>query len=66
MSAIEFQERTARRCGNTDKNFARIPILAVMGGLRLFINGNMEKEVSDALSPELRALWEQASTLIPT
>lgn len=66
MSAIEFQERAARRCGNTDKNFARIPILAVMSGLRMFISSSTDDAVSEGLSPELRALWEQASTLVTT
>ncbi len=60
LSALEFQNATARRSGNSDKEFAYYPVRAVFGGLRLFISDEVARQVADSLSPEVRALWQQA------
>lgn len=58
QSAIDFQQRVARRAGNTDKEFARLPIQAVFGGIRQMVDSNVSDRVANDLSPELRAMWE--------
>ncbi len=60
LSAYEFQNRVARRAGNTDAQFARIPITAVFGAVQQLISREVSQKVADDLSPELRALWEKA------
>jgi uncharacterized protein (DUF2267 family) len=60
QSAFDFQQRVARRAGNSDKEFARYPILAVFGGVKQVVNDNLRQRVADDLAPELRELWEQA------
>lgn len=59
---IEFQEAVARRSGNTDKNFALLPITAVFSGLRAFdlIDSDTDNKVAEAISPDMRRLWEQS------
>lgn len=61
QGALDFQQRVARRAGNSDKEFARHPIVAVFGGVRDLIPGDVDSAVADTLSPELRQLWEQAA-----
>ncbi len=61
LSSQEFLHRAGRRSGNSNSEFARYPTLAVFGGLRMFaIDSELEKEIADDLSPEIRQLWEQA------
>jgi len=61
LSSQEFLHRAGRRSGNSNSEFARYPTLAVFGGLRIFaIDSELEKEIADDLSPEIRQLWEQA------
>ena len=62
-SAAEFQERVARRSGNTDKAFARYPILAVFGGLQTLIDKNLSDKIADNISPDLKELWQSASQM---
>jgi len=60
LSSHEFQRRVARRSGHTDARFARFPVLAVFGGVKQIIGADLQQEVADALSPELREMWQQA------
>lgn len=60
LSARDFQKQVARRCGNTDPEFARFPILAVFSGIRRFTNSKLNERIADALSPEVRELWEMS------
>lgn len=62
-SAAEFQERVARRSGNTDKAFARHPILAVFGGLQALIDSDLSNRIADNISPDLRNLWQTATQM---
>lgn len=61
MSLQEFQERVGRRAGNTDIRFARIPTTAVFGALQTIVKASVADEVSNSLSPELKALWGNAA-----
>ena len=56
----DFLQRAARRSGNSDGEFARNPTQAVFGGLKMFIDSDLNEKVARTLSPELRQLWEQA------
>jgi uncharacterized protein (DUF2267 family) len=58
MPAHEFQNRVARRAGNTDPQFARIPVTAVFGGVKQLISRELSDEIAKDLAPEVRALWE--------
>ncbi len=60
LSSKEFQQAVARRSGNSDAQFARFPILAVFGGVKQIINQDLQREVAQSLSPDVRALWEEA------
>jgi uncharacterized protein (DUF2267 family) len=60
LSGHEFQRAVARRSGNSDAQFARFPVLAVFGGIKQMINQDLQREVAQSLSPEVRELWEQA------
>jgi uncharacterized protein (DUF2267 family) len=60
QDALDFQRRVARRAGNTDKFFARKPIVAVFGALRQIIGDDVAQRVANDLSAELRELWEDA------
>ena len=61
LTRLEFQNQVARRAGNSDTRFARLPILAVFGGLRRFISDDVDARVAQSLSPEVRELWRQPS-----
>ncbi len=61
LTALSFQNQVARRAGNSDKQFARMPVMAVFGGLKQLLNADLQQRVSDALSPEVRDLWQQAT-----
>jgi uncharacterized protein (DUF2267 family) len=60
LSGDDFQRAVARRSGNSDAQFARFPVLAVFGGIKQMINQDLQREVAQSLSPEVRELWEQA------
>lgn len=61
LSSQEFLHRAGRRSGNSNSEFARYPTLAVFGGLKMFAdNSELEKEIAEDLSPDIRQLWEQA------
>ena len=60
MPAKEFQRRVGLRAGNTDWEFARIPVVAVFGGVKRMINQDLQNQVEKSLAPELRQLWQQA------
>ena len=64
LSSQEFQKQVARRCGNTDSEFARYPTLAVFSGIRRFTNSKLNQRIADALSPEVQELWEQSGELV--
>ena len=56
----DFCKMVARRSGNSDGNFARIPTRAVFQGLQALIDSDTSRKVAEALSPEVQAEWEQA------
>lgn len=60
LSSYEFQNRVARRSGNSDPQFAYYPVKAVFGGLKGLVNSDVSKKVADSLSPELRNIWDEA------
>ena len=60
MPAKEFQRRVGLCAGNTAWEFARIPVVAVFGGVKQLINADLQNQVEKTLSPELRQLWQQA------
>ena len=63
LSLDEFLQRAARRSGNSGVEFAIHPTLAVFAGVRNFLTPELERQVADSLSPELRDCWEQAGSL---
>lgn len=60
QSSFEFQKQVGSRSGNTDAQFARMPIVAVFKALKQIIDDNLRKRVADSLAPEIRDLWENA------
>lgn len=62
----EFLQRAARRVGNSDSEFAAIPTAAVFAGLRLFISEDVDRQVAESLSPDLREFWESAGAQFRT
>lgn len=60
LTAAEFYDQVARRSGNTDIAFARHPTKAVFGGIKGLVDSQLNQRVAEALSPEMRAVWEQA------
>ena len=60
LEAYDFQNRVARRAGNTDAQFARIPVTAVFGALKQLVSDEISQKVAQDLSPELRTIWEAA------
>jgi uncharacterized protein (DUF2267 family) len=63
LSREEFLQRAARRSGNSNAEFAASPTLAVFAGVRYFITPEIDRQVADSLSPELREYWDQAGSL---
>lgn len=63
LSALEFQNAVARRCGNSDKEFAFYPVRAVFGGVQQLVSVEVARSVADSLSPELRAIWHAAPAM---
>ena len=60
LSWSDFCKMVARRSGNSDGQFARIPTRAVFQGLQALIDSDTSRKVAEALSPEVQAEWEQA------
>ncbi len=60
LTSLDFQNQVARRAGNSDKQFARVPVLAVFSGLKQWLNNDLDRRVSEKLSPEVRELWQKA------
>jgi uncharacterized protein (DUF2267 family) len=60
LSSHDFCQAVGRRSGNTDPDFARIPVQAVFGGLKQFLKEETQKRVANTLSPELSDLWQKA------
>ncbi len=60
LSSEEFLQRAARRSGNSNGEFAIYPTLAVFSGLKTIIDQDLQSQVAEALSPQVRDLWEQA------
>lgn len=56
----EFTKMVARRAGNSDGQFARIPARAVFQAVQSLIDSSTSDKVAQALSPEVRSEWEQA------
>jgi uncharacterized protein (DUF2267 family) len=59
-SSGEFCRRVAKRSGNSDAEFARLPTQAVFGGLRLYIGPDLDQRIADSLSPEVSLMWQDA------
>ena len=66
LSAMDFQKQVALRSGNTNAEFARFPIIAVFGGIRRFTNSKLNERIADALSPEVRELWDASESIAAT
>lgn len=60
LSSYAFRRMAARRSGNTDADFARIPTLAVFGGVKRMIDDDLKRDVAETLAPEVQELWQQA------
>ena len=60
FSIDEFCQRVAKRSGNSDAEFARIPTRAVFSGLRLYIGPELDQRVAESLSPEVSSMWQEA------
>jgi uncharacterized protein (DUF2267 family) len=57
MTRLDFQNRVARRSGNSDKEFAFYPTRAVFGEIKRFVDSEVEEKVAESLSPDIRELW---------
>lgn len=60
LSSKEFQNMVSRRSGNSDSQYAKLPILAVFGGVKKLVDSQTSDKVAQTLSPEVRELWKQA------
>lgn len=60
LLAADFFAQVARRSGNTDTDFARYPTTAVFGAVKGLIDPSLTQRIAQALSPEMREIWEQA------
>jgi len=60
LSLKDFQKQAARRSGNSNSEFAYHPVRAVFAELKRFTNSDLDQQVAEALSPEVRELWLQA------
>lgn len=60
IAAIDFQNRVARRSGNTDAVFAKYPVTAVFGALKRIISQNTAQKVADSLAPDILDLWQNS------
>lgn len=60
LSSHEFLNQIALRSGNTDPNFARLPVRAVFHFLKELIEPEVSEQVAQSLSPEVAELWRNA------
>jgi uncharacterized protein (DUF2267 family) len=60
LPARQFQRRVGLRAGNSDWEFARLPVVAVFGGVKQMIDKELQDRVAETLAPEIRHLWQQA------
>ena len=60
LSSHDFCQAVGRRSGNTDPDFARLPVRAVFAGMKQYLSNESKKKVADTLSPEVRELWQNA------
>ena len=60
MPMLEFQQMVARRGGHSDPQFAKLAIIGVFHGLKTIIDTDTRDKVADALSPEVREVWNNA------
>ncbi|MGH2537803.1 MAG: DUF2267 domain-containing protein [Candidatus Promineifilaceae bacterium] len=63
QTLVEFSTAVGRRSGNTDDEFAVLPIRAVFGGLKALIESDLERRVADSLPPQIAELWRGAPTV---
>ena len=61
QTSHEFRLRAARRSGNSDAEFALYPTLSVFAGIKTLIDLDLDQRVSEALSPEVRQMWEASN-----
>jgi uncharacterized protein (DUF2267 family) len=61
MRSHEFQQRVARRAGNTDPEFARLPIVAVFEAVSRYVDADLSGRMSRTLPPEVATLWQEAN-----
>ncbi len=59
-SSEEFLKEVARRSGNSDPDFARVPTKAILHEIKVFAGTDVSDDVSDNLAPELSELWRLA------
>lgn len=59
-SAHDFLNEISRRGGNTDPQYASRPTLAVFHEIKNLAGEDVNKDVADALAPELSELWQKA------
>lgn len=60
MSLDEFLHAVARRAGHSDPQYAEMGVKAVFYALKTIIDKDTSDKVADSLSPEVRALWQNA------
>lgn len=56
----QFMNQVARRAGNSDWQFAEMPTRAVFRGLKTLLNGDVSRQIGDALPPAVREVWQSA------
>jgi len=56
----EFLKEVARRSGNTDPDFARVPTEAVFHEVKAYTGDEISNAVGESLAPEISELWQQA------
>jgi uncharacterized protein (DUF2267 family) len=55
-----FLNEIARRSGNSDTDFARLPTKAVFHEVKTLAGKEVSDAVAEALAPELSELWQQS------
>lgn len=60
LTPYDFLNQVSRRAGNTDPDFARYPVTAVFHQLKAIVGQDTANQVAQALSPEMRQMWEAA------
>lgn len=60
MTQQEFQFEVSKRSGNSDWQFAKIPIQAVFHGVKDLVDNDTAQAVADTLAPDVRDMWQKA------